>query len=35
MSVRPLLLLVRLERVDPAELGELLAESHRLAGGTR
>ncbi|MGL3806974.1 MmcQ/YjbR family DNA-binding protein [Paeniglutamicibacter sp. R2-26] len=29
----PLLLLVRLERVDPEELRELLLESHRLAGG--
>lgn len=31
----PLLLLVRLERVNLAELEELLVESHRLAGGTR
>lgn len=31
----PQLVLVRLERVDPVELAELLAESHRLAGGTR
>lgn len=31
----PLLLLVRLERVDPEELRELLVESHRLAGGGR
>lgn len=29
----PLLVLVRLERVDADELGELLAESHRLAHG--
>ncbi|GAA1868966.1 hypothetical protein GCM10009715_15130 [Paeniglutamicibacter psychrophenolicus] len=31
----PLLVLLRLERVDPVELAELLAESHRLAGGAR
>ncbi|MDQ0095506.1 MmcQ/YjbR family DNA-binding protein [Paeniglutamicibacter psychrophenolicus] len=31
----PLLVLLRLERVDPVELAELLLESHRLAGGTR
>jgi hypothetical protein len=30
----PLLLLVRLERIDIAELDELLLESHRLAGGS-
>ena len=30
----PMLLLVRLERIDLAELEELLLESHRLAGGT-
>ncbi len=29
----PLLVLVRLDRIGPAELGELLSESHRLAGG--
>ncbi len=29
----PKLVLVRLARVDVAELGELLAESYRLAGG--
>ncbi|MDQ0755092.1 MmcQ/YjbR family DNA-binding protein [Arthrobacter sp. B3I4] len=29
----PQLLLVRLDRIDDDELGELLAESHRLAGG--
>lgn len=29
----PLLVLVRLERVDPEELNELLMESYRLAGG--
>lgn len=29
----PQLVLVRLERVEDAELRELLAESHRLAGG--
>lgn len=31
----PLPVPVRLERVDPVGLAELLAESHRLAGGTR
>ena len=31
----PLLVLLRLERVDPSELAELLLESHRLAGGAR
>ncbi len=31
----PLLVLVRLDRIDTVELGELLAESHRLAGGRR
>lgn len=31
----PLLVLVRLERVDPAELEELLLDSHRMAGGDR
>jgi hypothetical protein len=30
----PSLVLVRLERVDPTELDELLTESYRLAGGT-
>ncbi|GAB2690605.1 MmcQ/YjbR family DNA-binding protein [Thalassiella azotivora] len=30
----PSLVLVRLERVDPQELDELLADSYRLAGGT-
>lgn len=30
----PMLLLVRLEHIDLAELEELLLESHRLAGGT-
>jgi hypothetical protein len=29
----PLLILARLDRVNQEELGELLAESHRLAGG--
>jgi hypothetical protein len=29
----PLLVLVRLDRIDPEELGELLEESHRIAGG--
>jgi hypothetical protein len=31
----PLLVLVRLDRIDLAELGELLEESHRIAGGRR
>lgn len=30
----PLLVLVRLERIDTEELGELLAEAYLLAGGT-
>jgi hypothetical protein len=30
-----LLVLVRLDRIDLAELGELLEESHRLAGGRK
>ena len=29
----PLLVLVRLDRIDTKELGELLEESHRIAGG--
>jgi len=29
----PLLVLVRLDRIDLTELGELLEESHRIAGG--
>ncbi|WP_426979277.1 MmcQ/YjbR family DNA-binding protein [Pseudarthrobacter sp. O4] len=31
----PQLVLVRLDRIDLGELGELLDESHRLAGGRR
>ncbi len=31
----PSLVLVRLERVDPAELADLVDESYRLAGGRR
>lgn len=31
----PLLVLVRLDRIDLTELGELLEESHRIAGGRR
>lgn len=31
----PLLVLVRLDRIDREELGELLEESHRIAGGRR
>ena len=31
----PMLVLVRLGRIDLAELGELLEESHRIAGGRR
>ncbi|HSN35721.1 MAG TPA: MmcQ/YjbR family DNA-binding protein, partial [Arthrobacter sp.] len=31
----PLLVLVRLDRIGLAELGELLEESHRLAAGAR
>ncbi|MDR7082529.1 hypothetical protein J2X01_001818 [Arthrobacter ginsengisoli] len=31
----PLLVLVRLDRIDLAELGELLGESHRIAAGRR
>ena len=31
----PLLVLVRLDRIGTVELGELMAESHRLAGGRR
>lgn len=31
----PLLVLVRLERISREELGELLVESYRLAGGSR
>lgn len=31
----PLLVLVRLDRIDREELGELLEESHRIAGGRK
>ena len=31
----PLLVLVRLDRIDREELGELLEESHRIAGGPK
>jgi hypothetical protein len=31
----PLLVLVRLDRIDLTELGELLEESHRIAGGRK
>ncbi|MGG5752156.1 MmcQ/YjbR family DNA-binding protein [Zafaria sp. Z1313] len=31
----PALVLVRLDRVDPSELEELLDESHRIAGAVR
>jgi hypothetical protein len=31
----PWLVLVRLDRIDLTELGELLEESHRIAGGRR
>jgi hypothetical protein len=31
----PLLVLVRLDRIDREELGELLQESHRIAGGRK
>ena len=31
----PLLVLVRLDRIDREELGELLDESHRIAGGRK
>ncbi|WCI08239.1 MmcQ/YjbR family DNA-binding protein [Arthrobacter sp. OVS8] len=35
MSVHRCLVLVRLDRIDLTELGELLEESHRIAGGGR